>query len=222
LEYSVFWEEIVLDIHLPHGKLHGIKDFFIHLLTITIGLFIALSLEGWVESRHHHHLAQEAEDSLRVEIANTAHEVVQQRQMIKDDQKKLEANLEVLEELRAHPHAKMGHIYLDLDLGGFDNMAWMNAQNTGSLAFMQYKDAQNFSDIYLEQDLFFKTVLNSLNDCGNANSLFISHPNDWVPSPAQVDMETDRIGKVKFDLMVLSSMAGQLDRIYQKFESEHK
>lgn len=212
----------MFDILLPQGKLLGVKEFFLHLFTITIGLFIALSLEGWVEYRHHQHLAHEAEDGLRAEIANNALEVVRQRQMIIDDQKKLEADLKILAELKAHPHSKMGHIDLSVSLGDFDDMAWKNAQNTGALAFMPYKDAQSFSDIYILQDVYFKTVLNSLNDRGNATSLFISHPRDWVPSPAQIDMETDRIGKVQFDLLTLSSVADQLERTYQKFVSENK
>ena len=137
----------MFDILLPQGKLLGVKEFFLHLFTITIGLFIALSLEGWVEYRHHQHLAHEAEDGLRAEIANNALEVVRQRQMIIDDQKKLEADLKILAELKAHPHSKMGHIDLSVSLGDFDDMAWKNAQNTGALAFMPYKDAQSFSDI---------------------------------------------------------------------------
>ena len=212
----------MLDIHLPHGKLLGIKEFFLHLFTITIGLLIALSLEGWVEYRHHQNLAREAEDSLRAEIANNSHEVVRQRQMIKDGQKKLEADLKVLAELRVHPRTKMGHIDLTIEMGGFDDTAWKNAQNTGAFTFMQYKDAQNFSDIYIYQDVYFKTGMNSLNDIGNATSLFISHSNDWVPTPAQIDMETDRIGKVQYGLWLLSGVVDNLDRAYKKFESEHK
>jgi hypothetical protein len=215
-------EEIVLDIHLPHGKLLGIKEFFLHLFTITIGLLIALSLEGWVEHVHHRHLAREAEDGLRAEIANNVHEVVRQRQMIKNGQKKLEADLKILAELRAHPHAKMGHIDLLIGMGGFDDMAWKNAQSTGALALMQYKDVQNFSDIYIYQDVYFRTVMNSINDLGIASSLLISSPDGWVPSPAQIDMETDRIGKVQYDLVLLSGVVDNLDRAYQKFESEHK
>ena len=212
----------MLDIHLPHGKLLGIKEFFLHLFTITIGLLIALSLEGWVESRHHQHLAREAEESIRAEITNNAHEVIRQRQTIKDDQKILEADLKVLAEWRAHPHAKKGHMDLSLNVSGFDDMAWKNAQNTGAVTFMQYKDAQSFSDIYTYQDIYFKTVLNSFNELGNATSLFISHPDDWVPTPAQIDIETDRIGKLQYDLWMLSRLVDNLDRTYQKFESEHK
>jgi hypothetical protein len=116
----------------------------------------------------------------------------------------------------------MGHIDLSIEMGGFDDTAWKNAQNTGALTFMQYKDAQNFSDIYIYQDVYFKTVMNSLDDRGNATSLFISHPDDWVPTSAQIDIETDRIGKLQFDLWMLSRLADNLDRTYQKFESEHK
>ncbi|MGD0940098.1 MAG: hypothetical protein ABR905_10330 [Terracidiphilus sp.] len=212
----------MLDIHLPHGKLLGIKEFFLHLFTITIGLLIALSLEGWVESRHHRNLAREAEEGLRAEITNNANEVVRQRQMISDGQKKLEADLKILEDLRTHPHAKRGRIDLSIGMGGFDDLAWKNAQNTGALTFIPYEDAQSFSDIYTLQDVYFKTSMNSINDLGNATSLFASHPNDWVPSAAQIDTETDRIGKVQFDLVALSLVADQLDRTYQKFEAEHK
>ena len=37
----------MLDVHPPHEKMHGFKDFLLHLLTITIGLLIALGLEGY-------------------------------------------------------------------------------------------------------------------------------------------------------------------------------
>lgn len=212
----------MLDIHLPHGKLIGIKEFFLHLFTITIGLLIALSLEGWVEFEHHRHLAHQAEDGLRAEIANNVHEADRQRQMIKDGQKKLETTQKTLAEMRAHPHAKRGPLLLQFGVGGFDDMSWKTAQNTGAIAYMPYKDAQTFSDIYVVQDIYLKMGLNELEDVANATSLFISHPDDWVPSPAQIDIETDRIGKVQYDLVMLSGVVDNLDTIYKKFESEHK
>lgn len=41
----------MLDVHPPHHAIRGWKDFLLHLLTITIGLLLALSLEGWLEGR---------------------------------------------------------------------------------------------------------------------------------------------------------------------------
>jgi hypothetical protein len=42
-----------MDVHPPHLPIHTWKDFLLHLLTITIGLFIALTLEASIESIHH-------------------------------------------------------------------------------------------------------------------------------------------------------------------------
>ncbi len=212
----------MLDIHLPHGKLQGVKEFFFHLFTITIGLLIALSLEGLVEYEHHRYIAREAEDSLRVEIAHNAQQIGEVRQNIKNQQKQLDTNLKVLAEMRAHPHAKRGGISFGTGFDTFDNMSWKTAQNTGAIAYMPYKDAQYFSDIYLLQDVYLNQGLRSIEDVGNATSLFIAHPDDWVPSPAQIDMETDRIGKVQCDLYLLSRIVDNMESAYKEFESRHK
>jgi len=46
-----FWFpwEAPMDVHPVHGSIHSVRDFFRHLLTITIGILIALGLEGIVE-----------------------------------------------------------------------------------------------------------------------------------------------------------------------------
>ena len=43
----------MLDVHPPHKAIHGTGEFLLHLFTITIGLLIAVGIEGAVE-RHHH------------------------------------------------------------------------------------------------------------------------------------------------------------------------
>jgi hypothetical protein len=58
----------VIDVHPPHVPIRGWREFFLHLATITIGLLIALSLEGLVEWQHHRHLVHEAQASLYTEI----------------------------------------------------------------------------------------------------------------------------------------------------------
>ena len=56
----------MLEVHPPSEPVHGWRDFFIHLATITIGLLIALSLEGCVEFWHHRSLVHEAEAVCRL------------------------------------------------------------------------------------------------------------------------------------------------------------
>jgi len=211
----------MLDVHLPHGKLHGVKDFFLHLFTITIGLLIALGLEGLVEYEHHRHLAHQAEAGLRAEIARNAHEIGNRRQQIKDSQKQLSDDLKVLDEMRVHPRAK-GSLSFGSGMESFDDLSWKTAQNTGALAYMPYEDAQQFSDIYFVQDECLRFERLHVEEITNAASLFVSHPDNWVPSSAQIDIETDRIGRAQLQLVWINSMIDQLDKAYQKFESEHK
>jgi hypothetical protein len=51
----------MLDVHAPHQLVHTWKDFFIHIATIVIGLFIAVGLEQTVEVFHHRHLREQLE-----------------------------------------------------------------------------------------------------------------------------------------------------------------
>ena len=58
----------MLDVHAPHEGIHSVKDFFLHLFTITVGLLIALGLENAAEAMHHRHQRREAEETIRREL----------------------------------------------------------------------------------------------------------------------------------------------------------
>jgi hypothetical protein len=58
----------MLDVHVPHKTEHIWKDFIIHIATITVGLFIAISLEQTVEYFHHLHQCHQLEEALRDEL----------------------------------------------------------------------------------------------------------------------------------------------------------
>jgi hypothetical protein len=53
-------QETTLDVHAPHEPIHGVKDFLLHLLTISVGLLIAVGIEGCVELHREHKLVREA------------------------------------------------------------------------------------------------------------------------------------------------------------------
>jgi hypothetical protein len=57
----------MLDVHAPHEVLHTWKDFFIHIATIVIGLFIAVALEQSVEAINRHREVAALREDLRQE-----------------------------------------------------------------------------------------------------------------------------------------------------------
>ena len=56
-----------MDIH-PHPPAHSFKELLVQLFTITLGVLIALGLEGLVEWQHHRSLVREAREMIDREI----------------------------------------------------------------------------------------------------------------------------------------------------------
>ena len=210
----------MLEVHAPHEKIHGLKDFFLHLFTITIGLLIALSLEGLVEWQHHRHLVHEAEAGLRGEIQSNAQTIASLRQRIATERKELDANLKALRTLRAHPDAHQ-HMSFTFQMESFDDVTWKTAQTTGAFSYMPYDDARTYSDIYDTQDELFKVQQQVVEDVMGAASLFISKSEDDKPTTAEIDATTERIGMIQMRLILLEDLVNNLDKTYQKFKSQH-
>jgi hypothetical protein len=139
----------VIDVHPPHEPIHGWRDFLLHLATITIGLLIALGLEGFVEWQHHRHLVHEAEASLRAEIKSNESTLQSVLADVHKQQNILKQDVIVLDQLIKDPktnnHQQMS---LSYRLVGFDDVSWKTAQNTGALAYMPYARAQEYAGIY--------------------------------------------------------------------------
>ena len=210
----------MLDVHAPHEKVHGTKDFFVHLFTITIGLFIALSLEGLVEWQHHRNLVHEASAGLRSEIDQNTVRIASLRQQISGEQKELNQNLNALEVLRVHPeqHMQMSFTFRQQ---GFEDTAWKTAQATGAFAYMPYQDAREYSNIYGTQSEIYRVQQQVMDEAMSAASLINTKSDTYKPSADRIDMLSDRIGLIQLRLLLLNSAVDGLDKTYRDYRSSH-
>ena len=211
----------MLDVHPPHGTMHGARDFFLHLFTITVGLLIALGLEGCVERQHQRHLVHEAEAGMRREIAENAKGIGSLRQQVADQETQLDRDLEVLKRAKAHPGAKQEKVSFTFRMQGFDDLTWKTAQTTGALALMPYGDATVYSGIYDRQDELYREQREIVVDAMRAASIIVTQSDGEQPTAAQVDTTAERIGMIKLRLLLLSSVLDSLDTSYGKFLKEH-
>ena len=209
----------MLDVHAPHGRSEGFRDFLIHLLTITIGLLIALGLEGCVEWQHHRSLVREAEEGMRGEIQQNLGTVDSLRKQIADQQKQLDSDLDVLGDMRLHPEAKHGELSFSFGMRSFNDVAWKTAQSTGAMGYMPYQIAHTYSDIYDTQREVYEAEKLVVTDVIKAASFPSTQKEDWRPTPLQIDELTDRIGELRMRLMMLNSLVDALDRTYRGFET---
>jgi hypothetical protein len=213
----------VLDVHPPHGPTHGWRDFFLHLVTITIGLLIALSLEGCVEWQHHRHLVHEAEAGLHAEIENNAKSMQGTIDDLKKQQEALKHDVVVLKYImKNHKAPEHSNMEITFHLRGFDNLSWKTAQTTGALAYMPYTRAQEYSDIYATQDAVETSEHQAARDAIVSLGPFLnSEEKDSDPTEGQANGMKEKIEVLQGQLMLVDSLVKNLDREYKKFLTTH-
>lgn len=159
----------MLDVHPPHSRLNGFWDFFIHLLIITVGLFIATQIESCVEWRHHVHLAKQAREELRAEIVKNLKDLKDAQSSVNELRKEIDDDLTTLKKIQENPDdPKNQKASLAFHTAGMtlSNTAWHTAQSTGALAYMPYEEAERYSSIYQSQADFLEFQDKPMEDVG--------------------------------------------------------
>ena len=144
----------MLDVHPPTEPIHGWRDFLLHLLTITIGLCIALALEGLVEFAHHKHIVREARENIRHEIDLNHALAAQDLIFVQQGADRMKSNIDILHQIAANPkdfHGK--HLQFTMTWSSFGDSAWRSSRDMGALAYMPYADVQGYADLYAQQEL---------------------------------------------------------------------
>jgi len=147
----------MLDVHPPHEKMHGFGDFLLHLLTITVGLLIAVGIEGCVEWRHHAHLAREARETMHAEIEQNAKRLDAALVKIHEERAAMQRNIDTVTKIQRddrNPANQNSSLSATYDITGLEDTAWLTAQATGALAYMPYAEAERFSTVYKTQAEF--------------------------------------------------------------------
>jgi hypothetical protein len=143
----------MLDVHPPHEPMHGWRDFLLHILTITIGLLIAISLEGLVEWRHHRHLVHDAETSLHNEIKSNADNLPGIIGKLHAEQAELDHDQEVLTYIVKHgKEPENASASVSFTIATLDDVSWRTAQISGAIAFMDYATSQKYANLYAAQE----------------------------------------------------------------------
>lgn len=144
----------MLDVHPPEHAPHGVREFFLHLFTITIGLLIALGLENAAEAWHHRQQKREAETMIRQEIQENRANVLQQETTIHTEMQDLVGVLNYIDARLARHPIGAKQISVSFSEGPLQDAAWRTAAATGVVAYMDYATAEQYAACYKEQALF--------------------------------------------------------------------
>jgi hypothetical protein len=213
----------VLEVHPPNEPVHGWRDFFIHLATITIGLLIALSLEGCVEFWHHRQLVHEAEASLQIEIEANARELQGALGEVRKEQEFLKKDIAVMKKIIANPKVPNNEdMTVDFRIRTFADVSWKTAQSTGALSYMPYERAQEYAKIYGAQNEIGEAEHQAVRDTVLSIAPFLnSKKGDRNPGVEEAVKIVDRLEVLQGQLIFLESLIQGLDGEYKKFLAAH-
>jgi hypothetical protein len=213
----------VLDVHPPHDPVHGLRDFMLHLTTITIGLLIALSLEGLVEWQHHRHLVHDAEGSLHAEIKSNSEGMDNTLADLHKRQADLAHDVDVLKVIIATKKLpKNDHMNIEFRIVTFDNISWKTAQSTNALSYMPYDLAKEYAGIYAMQDQLTMSEGQAARDAILSLGQFIdAKDSDPDPTPEEARTMIDKIETLQGQLLLVQSFMQGLDGEYKQDLKTH-
>src|SRR5579875_2397204 len=92
-----------MEVHPPHEPVHSWREALIHIGLMTVGLFIALMLEGLVEYVHHKHLVREARENIRIELEHNHEATRTNIGNLDAEQARIESGMDTMRALQADP-----------------------------------------------------------------------------------------------------------------------
>lgn len=185
-----------MDIHAPEGPTHSLKDFAIHIVIVTIGILIALGLEGVRESIHEHRQVAETREIFHDELVENGKQLRRQRTALNDSTAHIDSMLAHLDELNRTP----GEVAKAMDgiSPGFyflTTSSWETALSTGVLDHMSPAEVDRFSAVTLSVRNYVNIQNQAIQHFYGLDAIFHAKP---TLSAAQLD--EGRVQLIQFRL----------------------
>ncbi|HXO33169.1 MAG TPA: hypothetical protein VN901_12540 [Candidatus Acidoferrales bacterium] len=205
-----------MDVHPAHQAPRTWREFFLHLVTITIGLFIALTLQAGVESLHHRHLVREARENLRREIQINRNHYAENVQTIENNRRQLARDLDQLRDLRSGKPIEKNALAWGWDWNGYIDASWKTARDTGAVSYMSFDLINAYSELYFQQDYVNAQALAIINDAPKSAAFLLIARDPSALSPSDIQSMLISIAESDIKLATLQNLMKPLDEMYAK------
>jgi hypothetical protein len=205
-----------VDVHPVHHAPQTWRDFFVHLVTITIGLFIALTLQAAVESLHHRHLVREARENLRREIQINREHYAENVQTLEKNRRQLAHNIDLLRDLRSGKPIEKSGLVWNWDWDGFIDASWKTARETGAVSYMSFDLINAYDDIYSQQDYVNAQALVILDEEPKSAAFLQIAKDPSALSPGDIQSMLISLAESDIKVAILQNLMKPLDEKYTK------
>jgi hypothetical protein len=205
-----------MDIHPAHHAPRTWRDFLLHLVTITIGLFIALTLQAGVESLHHRHLVREARENLQREIQINRQHYAENVQNLEKNRRQLAHDIDQLRDLRNGKPIDKKDLIWGWFWNGYIDASWKTARDTGAVSYMSFDLINAYADVYLQQDYVNAQALAILNEEPKSAAFLIIAKEPSALSPSDIQSMLISLAESDVKLATLQDLMKSLDGMYTK------
>jgi hypothetical protein len=137
------------EAHAPEHPFTSLKEFLFHILTISMGVLVALAADAGVERMHRHELVEETKSAFTSQIDDNRKTISAYNLATAQSDASLGRAIQLVDtdflgakhSLRAAPHE-----FLDLDTG-----SWEPAVATGAFNYMTIARVRKYSQIHTNE-----------------------------------------------------------------------
>ena len=201
--HDLRYDTPMLEVHPPHHSPTTWRDFLLHIVTIVIGLLIAIGLEQTVEYFHHRHIVHVARENIHHEIEINDKQASEDLGYLEAGKENMQDNIKTAHLLgTGTPPDKNIHLDFRFTWSAFNDTAWLSARDSGALTYMPIEEVQSYADLYEEQKI--------MNDMATTNfakqeegivPLVVDGIDHLTPGDARTIMESSGLSYVRLGSM---------------------
>ena len=210
-------KESSMEIHPPHA-IRTLKDFLLALLTVFIGILLALGLEGLITLGHNRALVREARANLASEIRNNKESIDKALNELPGRKNGLETIIYAMRDMEAGKPAPkdLSYTFIGYDLY---STAWQTAADSGATAHMDYDELKQYTEIYNMQQIFMNVQLDAFRATTDISDVrWVMERDQKSVSKARLEQIETAAARYMTILDVLTDAAQQLSKKYAAFE----
>jgi len=203
-----------MEIHPTQHAPRTWREFLLHLLTITVGLFIALTLQAGVESLHHRHLVREARENLRLEIQINRKHYAENIQNLEKNRRLLAHDIDILRDLRSGKPVEKNALVWGWAWNGYIDASWKTARDTGAVSYMSFDLINAYAEVYSQQDYVNAQALAMFNEEPKSAAFLQIAKDPSALSASDIQSMLISLAESDIKLATLQNIMKPLDEMY--------
>jgi hypothetical protein len=194
-----------MEIHGPEGPTNSFKDFAIHIVIVTIGILIALGLEGIREAIYVHGVVRDARENFHVELVANRRNLDRELKNDSETLAKLDQIIADLPKLRKDPaelRVRVAKVYPSGYF--FSSSRWESALSTGALGHMTVDEVNRYAEVNFLVHAYTNLESQANSDWQQLEAFFSAHEN---PSLQETNTGVEKLYLYRSDTRSLKQVA---------------